>query len=153
MNALASIASDSATMLRRDLLHSKRSVAILLSQLLVPVIMLLLFNYVFGGAMRAGLGSAADSGDYINYLAPAILLMTVGTGCSMTALQLVMDMNAGIIVRFRTMPIAPVSVLAGQVLGSLIRTMLIVAIVLGVALLMGFRPTANLPGWLAALGL
>lgn len=144
---------DTATMLRRDLRHSRRNFAITLSGLLVPIIMLTLFNYVFGGAIGAGLGGVAHGGVYINYLAPGIFIMTVGSGCATTALNLCMDMSEGIIARFRTMAIFRAAVLTGQVLGSLIRTMITVGVVIGVALLMGFRPTAHPIAWIEALGL
>ena len=136
-------------MLRRDILHSLRRLSMTLSGLLVPIIMLVLFVYVFGGAIGAGLGDGA----YINYIAPGIILMTVGSGCATTAINLCMDMSEGIITRFRTMAISRASVLTGQVLGSLIRTMVTIVLVLGVALLMGFRPTTNPVAWIAALGL
>jgi ABC-2 type transport system permease protein len=153
MNTLSLAIRDSVTMLRRDILHSVRYFSITLSGLMVPVIMLLLFNYVFGGAIGAGLDGAAHGGSYINYLTPGIIVMTVGSGCATTALNLCMDMAENIITRFRTMAIFPASVLIGQALGSLIRTMITVVAVLGVALLMGFRPTANPVAWIAALGL
>ncbi len=153
MNTLSLALRDSATMLRRDVRHSQRNFAITLSGLLVPTIMLLLFNYVFGGAIGTGQGLAAYGGAYINYVAPGILVMTVGSGCATTALNLCMDMAEGIITRFRTMAIFRASVLIGQVLGSLIRTMGTIVVVTGVALLMGFRPTASLVAWIAALGL
>ena len=149
MTNLSLTLRDSATMLRRDIQHSLRNFAITLSGLLVPIIMLLLFVYMFGGAIGASLGG----GTYIDYVAPAIIIMTVGSGCATTALNLCMDMSEGIITRFRTMPISRASVLTGQVLGSLIRTMVTIVLVLGVALLMGFRPTAGPVAWIAALGL
>ncbi|HEV2579366.1 MAG TPA: ABC transporter permease, partial [Ktedonobacteraceae bacterium] len=144
---------DSATMLRRDIQHSLRRLSMTLSGLLVPIIMLVLFVYVFGGAIGASLGGMALGGSYINFVAPGIIIMTVGSGCATTAINLCMDMSEGIIARFRTMAISRSSVLTGQVLGSLIRTMLGVCLIIGVALLMGFRPTANPVAWLAALGL
>lgn len=153
MSNLSFALRDSATMLRRDIRHSLRNFAITLSGLLVPIIMLVLFNYVFGGAIGVGQSLAAYGGAYINYVAPGIIIMTVGSGCATTALNLCMEMSEGIITRFRTMAIFRASVLIGQVLGSLIRTMLTVVIVTGVALLMGFRPTAGLVAWIAALGL
>src|SRR5690349_14727764 len=152
MSTLSSALRDSATMLRRDVRHSQRNLMMTLSGLGTPVIMLVLFNYVLGGAIGAGLGSAAHGGPYIAFLAPAIIIMTVCAGCETTAVNLCMDMNEGIITRFRAMAIARGSVLTGQVLGSLIRTMITVALVLGVALLMGFRPTASPAAWIAALG-
>lgn len=151
MNSLSYTLRDSATMLRRDVRHSLRYLPMTLSGVLTPVIMLLLFNYFFGGTIGAGLDGVAH-GAYINYLAPGILVMVVASGCETTAVSLVMDMNEGIITRFRTMPIARASVLTGQVLGSLIRTLISAVLVFGVALLMGFRPTTNPVAWIAALG-
>lgn len=142
---------DSATMLRRDLQRSLRNPAMTLSGLLTPIIMLTLFNYVFGGAIGVGIGGG-KLGSYINYIAPAIIIMTVSSGCSSTALNLCGDLSEGIITRFRTMAISRASVLTGQVLGSLIRTMTSVSLVIGVALLMGFRPTANPVSWALAIG-
>lgn len=153
MSNLSFALRDSATMLRRDMRHSLRYLPMTLSGLFTPIIMLTLFNYVFGGAIGAGLGGMARSGAYINYLAPAIIVMTIGNGCATTAVNLVTDMNEGIITRFRTMAISRASVLNGQVLGSLIRTMITIGLVLVVALLMGFRPTAGPVEWGAALGL
>jgi ABC-2 type transport system permease protein len=144
---------DTGSMLRRDVRHSLRRISMTLSGLLTPIIMLVLFNYVFGGAIGASLGNAGSGIAYINYLTPAIIIMTVGSGCATTAINLVMDMSEGIINRFRTMAIARSSVLTGQVLGSLIRTMISVTLVTAVALLMGFRPTADLAQWAMAVGL
>ncbi|TMD67038.1 MAG: ABC transporter permease [Chloroflexi bacterium] len=149
MTNLSFALRDSATMLRRDARHSLRNLKMTVSGLLTPTITLLLFVYVFGGALGADQGLGA----YINYVAPAIIIMTVGSGCATTAVNLVMDMNEGIINRFRTMAISRASVLTGQVLGSLIRTLISIALVIGVALLAGFRPTTSPLAWLAALGL
>lgn len=152
MNNLSYALSDSATMLRRDIRHSLRYLPMTLSGVLTPTIMLLLFVYIFGGAMGVGLGGVAH-GAYINYVAPGIIIMAVGSGCATTAINLCTELSAGIIARFRTMAIARASVLTGQVLGSLIRTMISVLLVTGVAILTGFRPTTNPVAWLAALGL
>src|SRR5262245_11347027 len=153
MSMLSPALRDSATMLRRDITHSVRVPMMTLSGFGTPVIMLALFNYFYGGTIGAGLGGVAHGGPYINYLAPAIMIMTVASGCASTAINLVMDMNEGIIARFRTLAISRASVLTGSVLGSLIRTMLTICLVSGVALLMGFRPTADPVEWLEALGL
>src|SRR5438105_5454411 len=153
MSTLSFTLRDSATMLRRDVRHSLRRLSMTLSGLLTPIVTLVLFVYVFGGTLGAGLGNTVHGGAYINYVAPAILLMTVGSGCATTAINLCMDMSEGIIARFRTMAISRASVLTGQVLGSLIRTMISVCLVLAVALLMGFRPSVNPVAWIAALGL
>jgi ABC-2 type transport system permease protein len=152
MSTLSYTLRDSATMLRRDVRHSLRSLMMSLTGALTPTIMLVLFNYFFGGTIGAGLGSAASGSSYINYLAPGILVMGVASGCEVTAINLVTDMNEGIITRFRTMAISRASVLTGQVLGSLLRTMISVAFLIGVAVLMGFRPTTNPVAWVAALG-
>jgi ABC-2 type transport system permease protein len=144
---------DSATMLRRDIRHSLRNLTMTLSGLITPTVILVLFVYVFGNTIGIGLGVVAHSGTYINYIAPAIIIMTVGTGCETTAINLCTDMAEGIITRFRTMAISRASVLTGQVIGSLIRTMTSIIIVLGIALLMGFRPTTSLVNWIEALSL
>src|SRR3989442_5575321 len=143
MSSLSFAMGDSATMLRRDFRHSLRNVTMTLSGLLTPLVMLVLFVYVFGGAIGAGLGGASLGGAYIDYVTPAIILMTVASGCATTAVNLCMDMNEGIIGRFRTMAIARTSVLTGQVIGSLIRTMVSVGLLIVVTLLMGFRPTTG----------
>src|SRR5579859_6234318 len=153
MSTLSYALRDSATMLRRDARHSLRRLSMTLSGLGTPTIMLVLFNYFFGGTLGAGLGGVARGGAYINYVTPGILVMTVASGCETTAINLCMDMSEGIIARFRTMAISRASVLTGQVLGSLIRTLISAALVAGVALLMGFRPTAGPVAWIAALGL
>ena len=153
MSTLSLTLRDAATMLRRDFRHSLRNLMMTVSGLLTPIVMMLLFVYIFGGAMGAGLGNVAHGGSYINYVAPAIILMTVGSGCATTAINLCMDMNEGIITRFRTMAISRASVLTGQVLGSLIRTMITIVLVVGVALLIGFRPITSPVAWIKALGL
>ena len=153
MSTLSFALRVSATMMRRDVRHSLRNLPMtLISGLLVPIIMLVLFVYVFGGAIGAGQGLVAHGGAYIEYLVPGIIILTVVSGGATTAINLCMDMSEGIIARFRTMAIFRASVLTGQVLGSLIRTMISIGLIIGAALLMGFRPTANPVAWLAALG-
>jgi ABC-2 type transport system permease protein len=114
-----------------------------------PTIMLLLFVFVFGGAMSHSLGAGAS---YINYLVPGILMMTLGSGCAATAIGVNMDMSEGVVARFRVMAISRASVLTGRVVGSIIRTLLSVILVIGVALVAGFRPTAGPVQWLEAFG-
>ena len=148
---------DSATMLRRNLKRMLRYPSMTLMLVGMPVVFLLLFVYVFGGTLGAGLGGAAHTAAagraaYVNYVAPAIILMTVTATVQGTAISVAMDMTEGIIDRFRTMHIARVSVLTGHVLGSVIQAAFSLAIVTGVALLVGFRPTAGPGGWLAAAG-
>ncbi|GAA2631528.1 ABC transporter permease [Paractinoplanes durhamensis] len=141
---------DSATMLRRNLKRMQRYPSMTATLILMPVVFLLLFVYVLGGTLGAGLGGGRA--EYANYVAPAIILMTVMSTVQGTAISIAMDMTEGIIARFRTMHIARVSVLTGHVLGSILQAMFAVAIVTGVALLVGFRPHADLLGWLATAG-
>lgn len=149
MNTVSHAVSDSVTMLRRDFRHSLRYPMMTISGVLMPVFMLLLFVYVFGGAISTGPGSGA----YIDYVFPGILVMTVGSGSAATSVNVNADMNEGIIARFRTMAISRASVLTGQVIGSTIRTIVTLGLVIGIALLLGFRPTAGPAEWIAAIGL
>ncbi|GAA4897213.1 ABC-2 type transport system permease protein [Stackebrandtia albiflava] len=143
--------ADSATMLRRRLRHMLRYPTLILTAAGVPVAILLLFVYVLGGALGDGVGTAGGM-SYVDYVVPGVVLMTVATAAQGTAISVSIDMTEGIVARFRTMAIARVSVLTGHVLGSLIQTMLSIAAVVGVALLVGFRPTAALGEWLGAIG-
>ncbi|MER7888554.1 ABC transporter permease [Micromonospora sp. NPDC094482] len=154
MSSLAYTLSDSATMLRRNLRHMQRYPSLTLMVIGIPVIFLLLFVYVFGGTLGAGLGGPSGGREeYATYVTPGILLIAVAGVAQGTAISVAMDMTEGIVARFRTMSIARVSVLTGHVVGSLIQTMLGLAAVTGVALLVGFRPTAGPLEWLAATGL
>jgi len=153
MSTLSLTVTDSATMLRRQLRHMQRYPSLTLLILGLPVIFLLLFVYVFGGTLGAGLGGVTDSrAVYVNYVTPGIILLTVATAAQATAISVAMDMTEGIIARFRTMAIARSSVLTGHVLGSLVQSMLTVAVVIGVAAAIGFRPTASPGEWIAAIG-
>jgi ABC-2 type transport system permease protein len=157
MSALAYTASDSVTMLRRNLRRLLRYPSMTLLLVGMPVVFLLLFVYVFGGQLGAGLprglaGGHTGRAGYLNYLAPGILLMTVAAAVQGTAIVVALDMTSGIIDRFRTMAIARASVLTGHVLASLIQTLAGSAVVLGVAIALGFRPSASPTGWLAAAG-
>ncbi|ONI84499.1 ABC transporter permease [Actinosynnema sp. ALI-1.44] len=139
---------DSATMLRRDFTHSRRNLMMTLSGIAVPVFMMLLFVGVFGGAF----GTSGSGSEYIDYLAPGIIIMAAGAGSAATAIKICQDMAEGIISRFRTMDIARSSILIGQVIGSVVRTVVSGALVIGVALLLGFSPRASFGDWLAVLG-
>jgi ABC-2 type transport system permease protein len=141
--------ADAATMLRRDFLHLRRYPLMTISGIGTPTIMLLLFVFVFGGAMSHSLGAGTS---YINYLVPGILMMTLGSGCAATAIGINMDMSEGVVARFRVMAISRASVLTGRVVGSIIRTLLSVVLVIGVGLVAGFRPTAGPVQWLEAFG-
>ncbi|MEU5944621.1 ABC transporter permease [Micromonospora sp. NPDC047465] len=153
MSTLAYAVRDSGTMLRRNLRRGVRypSMTVLLAGM--PILLLLLFVYVFGATLGAGLGGGSgDQGDYVDYVTPGILLITTGLAATGTAVSVAMDMTEGIIARFRTMAIARVSVLTGHVLGSMVQTMLSLAVVTGVALLIGFRPSTGVTAWIAAAG-
>src|ERR1700693_5591122 len=143
------VLADSATMLRRDFRHLRRYPVMTISGIVTPTVMLLLFCYVFGGAMSSGLGAGVS---YVNYLVPGILMMTLVSGCAATAVGVTMDMTEGIVALFRIMAISRASVLTGRVVGSMIRTLIGVILVIGVALIIGFRPTAGPVQWLAAFG-
>jgi ABC-2 type transport system permease protein len=153
MTALSYALTDSATMLRRNLRHIVRYPSMTLQLAGVPVVFLLLFVYVFGGTLGDGLGGASSGRTaYANYVAPGIILMTAAAATTGTAISVAMDMTEGIIARFRTMAIARASVLTGHVVGSLIQTMGSMGIVTAVALLIGFRPSADPVEWIAAIG-
>lgn len=147
--------ADAVTMLRRSLVHMVRYPGLSLFVLLVPVLFLLGFVYVFGGAIGAGLPGGAGDGRaaYLEYVVPGIVLMTIGGTAGGIAISIAMDMNEGIVARFRSMSISRGSVLAGHVLGNTIQGLLAVALVFGVALAIGFRPTTAPLEWLAAFGL
>ncbi|WNV88266.1 ABC transporter permease [Umezawaea sp. Da 62-37] len=145
--------ADSATMLRRQLRHMKRYPSLTFMLAGMPVVFLLLFAYVFGGTLGAGLGGPSGGrAEYIAYLVPGVLLMAVASAAQGTAISVAMDMTEGIVNRFRTMAISRASVLTGHVLGSLVQTLISMLIVLAVALLIGFRPSATPVEWLAVIG-
>ncbi|GGR57093.1 ABC transporter permease [Streptomyces roseolus] len=154
MSAFSLAARDSSTMLRRNLLHARRYPSLTLNLLLTPVMMLLLFVYVFGDVMSAGMGGGADRSAYIAYLVPGILMMTVGGTVVGTAVSVSNDMTEGIIARFRTMAIHRPSILVGHVVGSVLQCVMSVLLVGAVAVAIGFRSTgATALEWLAAFGM
>jgi ABC-2 type transport system permease protein len=118
----------------------------------LPVVFLLLFVYVFGGTLGEGLVGSHGRAGYVDYVVPGILLMAVAGVAQGTSMSVAMDMSEGIIARFRTMAIFRPSVLTGHVLGAMIQTGISLAVVVAVALLIGFRPTAGPLEWLAAIG-
>ncbi len=153
MSTLTYAARDSATMLRRNLVRLRRYPSLTLQLIGLPVIFLLLFVYVFGGTLGAGLGAragAAGRAAYADYVTPGIIMMAIAGSTLGTAITVAMDMTEGIIARFRTMAIFRPSVLTGHVFASMIQTALSLAAVVGVALLVGFRPNASPVEWLAA---
>ncbi|MBP2371077.1 ABC transporter permease [Pseudonocardia parietis] len=145
--------ADSLTMLRRRLVHMRRYPSLTLMLIGQPIVFLLLFVYVFGGTMGAGLaGPGAGRAEYLAYITPAILLMTVASVALATALGVATDMTEGIVARFRTMAIARVSVLTGHVVGAFVQTAIALVVVLAVALLLGFRTVAGPVAWLGVFG-
>jgi ABC-2 type transport system permease protein len=138
---------DTAVLTGRSLKHVTRSMDTIITTAIIPIAMMLLFVYVFGGAIQHG------SGTYVSYLLPGILLITIASGISYTAFRLFTDMQAGIFERFQSMPIARSGVLWAHVLTSLIANLISLAIIVGVALIMGFRTGANLGAWLAVAGI
>lgn len=153
MTTIGLAVQDSATMLRRNLKHIRRYPEMTVMLAAIPLIFLLLFVYVFGGTLGAGLGAPGGGrAAYLVYVVPGILLMTIALAATGTAVSIAMDMNEGIVARFRTMAIARVSILTGHVIGSVIQMMLALAVVLGVAIAMGYRPAAGVLGWLATIG-
>ncbi len=135
-----------AVFIGRSLRHSIRNVESLMMAIMLPVFLMLLFTYVFGGAIASG-------GDYVNYVVPGIILLCAGFGASSVAVDVATDMTNGIIDRFRTMPIQATGVITGHVVASLVRNLVATGIVIGVALLVGFKPSAGLAEWLLAIGL
>jgi ABC-2 type transport system permease protein len=146
---------DSSTMLRRNLLHARRYPSHTLNLLLTPIMLLLLFVYIFGDTMSAGIGGGGPNhSEYIAYVVPGILLMTIGGTVIGTAVSVSNDMTEGIIARFRTMAIDRGSVLVGHVAGSVLQSIISVVLVGAVAVAIGFRSTdASVLEWLAAFGL
>lgn len=152
MSSLTLAVRDSSTMLRRNLLHARRYPSLTLNLLLTPIMLLLLFVYIFGDVMSAGIGG--DRSDYIAYLVPGLLLMTIGSTTIGTAVSVSNDMSEGIIARFRTMAIHRGSVLIGHVIGSVLQSIASVVLVGAVAVAIGFRSTdATVLEWFAAFGL
>jgi ABC-2 type transport system permease protein len=154
MTSLPLILSDSLTMLRRTLRRLRRYPALSVFLVGIPVVLLLLFVYVFGGTLGNGLnGTAAGREGYIAYVVPGILLITIASGATGTAISVAIDMTEGIIDRFKTMAVARASVLNGHVIGTVIQTVLAAVVVIAVALLIGFRPTTGPAEWVLAAGL
>ncbi|WP_051299394.1 ABC transporter permease [Arthrobacter castelli] len=141
-----------AVLIGRSVRHSLRDVETMLMAVLLPVMLMLMFTYVFGGAISAG-GTIAQDGGYVDYVVPGIILTCAGFGASSAAVDTATDMANGIIDRFRTMPMRSSAVLTGHTVASLARNLVATAVVILVALLVGFRPSAGPAQWLAAAGL
>ncbi|KRE67336.1 ABC transporter permease [Arthrobacter sp. Soil736] len=138
---------DTAILLGRSMRHIFRSVDTIITTAITPVALMLLFVYVFGGAIRT------DTDNYVNYLLPGIMLIAIASGIAYTAVRLFTDMQSGIFERFQSMPIARSSVLWAHVLTSLVANGLSLVIIVLVALLMGFRTSASALDWLAVAGI
>jgi ABC-2 type transport system permease protein len=145
--------SDSRVMLRRNLKHQLRYPSLTVMLVGMPIVLLLLFVYVFGGQLGAGLGAHQGRQAYLDYVVPGLLLLTVASVVQGTAIMVAMDMTGGIIDRFRTMAIARGSVLIGHVLGSLIQSLLAIGVLIGVAFGIGFHSSAGPLHWLAGIGI
>jgi ABC-2 type transport system permease protein len=143
--ALAPLVAE-ATFIRRSVLHSLRNTEAMLMAVMLPTMLMLLFTFVFGGAFAVG-------GAYVDYVVPGIILLCAGFGAASTAVSVSLDMTTGIIDRFRTMPLRGTAVLTGHVVASLLRNLLATGVVIGVALLVGFRPSAGVLEWIAAIAL
>ncbi|MCO1593927.1 ABC transporter permease [Micromonospora sp. RHAY321] len=138
---------DTAVLLGRSLRHIARSPDTIITTAIMPIAFMLLFVYVFGGAIETG------SDSYVEYLLPGILIITIASGISYTAFRLFLDMKGGIFERFQSMPIARSSVLWAHVLTSLVANLISLVVVVLVALIMGFRSAAGVLGWLAVAGI
>jgi ABC-2 type transport system permease protein len=138
--------TDSLTFIGRSLRHSVRSIDALITAIMLPVAIMLMFVYVFGGAIDVG-------GHYVDYVVPGIIVLCAGFGSAGTAVAVALDMTTGVVDRFRTLPISAAAVLTGHVTASVVRNVASTLLVLGVALLAGFRPVADASNWLAAAGL
>jgi ABC-2 type transport system permease protein len=136
--------TDIGAMVGRELRRTIRSVDMLITALVLPVSIMLVFVIVFGGAVE-------KDGNYINYIVPGTLILCTGFGSALTAVSVAKDMEEGIIDRFRTMPIFGASVLVGHVVASVIRNLVSSVLVIGVALGLGFRPSADFAGWVVTL--
>jgi ABC-2 type transport system permease protein len=139
--------SDMGVMLGRSMRHIFRSMDTIITVTITPIVLMLLFVYVFGGAIQTG------TDNYVNYLLPGILLIAIASGVSYTAYRLFGDMQQGIFERFHSMPISRSTVLWGHVLTSLVSNAISVVIIIFVALIMGFRSSAGVLSWLAVAGI
>jgi ABC-2 type transport system permease protein len=154
MSSLPLAVRDSRTMLRRNLRRMARYPSLTMMLVGLPVIFLLLFVYVFGGTLGAGLGGpSGDRADYVNYVVQGIILITVAAAVQGTAISVAMDMSEGIIARFRTMAISRTAVLNGHVIASMIQTLGSMTVVFVLSVLVGFRADATPVEWLAAVAL
>lgn len=147
--SLAKGLADTATLTGRSMRHIFRSADTIITTAITPIALMLVFVFVFGGALRQSIGSES----YVNYLLPGILLIAIASGIAYTAFRLFTDMQGGVFERFHSMPIARSSVLWAHVLTSLVANGITLAIIFGVGFLMGFRTSAGPLAWLAVIGI
>lgn len=152
MSTMSLALRDSTTMVRRNVRRQVR-LSLIVYQLAIPIVLLLMFVYIFGATMGAGLGGSGGRTAYLEFVTPAVLLIGIVGGATNTSIAVSMDMTEGIIARFRTMSIARGSVLTGHVIVGVIQAVVVVEVVLGLAILLGFRPTAGPLEWAALVGL
>jgi len=138
---------DVGVLLGRSLRHSVRSIDATISAIVLPLLILMVFVFIFGGALEAG------TPEYLTYVVPGVVVLCAAFGSSSTAVSVNQDMTAGVIDRLRSLPVVGTAVLAGHVVASVVRNVVSTAVVVGVAVALGFRPTASVGGWLAVLGL
>jgi ABC-2 type transport system permease protein len=139
--------TDVSVMITRCVRRSLRDPEAFFTALMLPIILMLLFVYVFGGAMSS---QATSTSQYVNYVVPGLIVLCAGFGAGTTAVAVATDMSSGIVDRFRSMPIASSSVLTGHIAASLARNLLATALVIGVAVAVGWHPSASPLHWLAA---
>jgi ABC-2 type transport system permease protein len=142
---------DMTALTGRSLMHIVRSPDTIITTAIMPIAFLLLFVFVFGGAIDIGEG--AGEGSYVDYLLPGILVITIASGIAYTAYRLFLDLQGGVFERFQSMPIARSAVLWAHVVTSVVANVVSLAIVVGVALLLGFRSSAGVLGWLGVVGI
>lgn len=146
MNAISASLADSATMLRRNFRHTMRNPLTLLNAIIMPIFLMFLMVYVMGGGFSVGTG-------YVDYATPGLIIMTIGYGIGPTATGVNSDMTTGFINRLRVMHVSRAAVLNAHVIATMLRTLVAITLVIGVAFLMGFSPSAGFPEWLGAIGI
>ncbi|MET7465321.1 ABC transporter permease [Nonomuraea sp. NPDC005501] len=146
MNAISASLADSATMLRRNFRHTMRNPLTLLNAIIMPIFLMFLMVYVMGGGFSVGTG-------YVDYATPGLIIMTIGYGIGPTATGVNSDMTTGFINRLRVMHVSRAAVLNAHVIATMLRTLVAITLIVGVAFLMGFSPSASFPEWLGAIGI
>ncbi|MDR2561870.1 MAG: ABC transporter permease [Holophagales bacterium] len=149
MKQIQFLLTDSFILSKRETKHLTRRSDTMMTTVILPMILLLLFNYLFGGAMGIALGG----GNYLEYMLPGILLMTIGYCATTTATGVNGDVDKGVVERFKSMPISRPAYIIGHIIAALIRNAVAMAVVIGLAFLIGFHSAAGFGGWLAALGI